>query len=105
MIKLAGAVSQMQVLLQPPGSILNILEQDISGLYAGDVSFLRNQFVSTGKKNNGYIYYIQLFPLQRTTSIYTFSSFKINLLLFAPTMWNSSIQNKCLHQNFVSSIR
>lgn len=35
MTELAGAVGPMQVLVQPPGSILNILEQDISGLYAG----------------------------------------------------------------------
>ncbi|MBA0817662.1 hypothetical protein Gohar_019832, partial [Gossypium harknessii] len=35
MAKLAGAVEQMRVFVQPPGSILNILAQDISGLYAG----------------------------------------------------------------------
>ncbi|KAH1089529.1 hypothetical protein J1N35_016786 [Gossypium stocksii] len=35
MAKLAGAVEQMRVFVQPPGSILNILEQDISGFYAG----------------------------------------------------------------------
>ncbi|MBA0684863.1 hypothetical protein Goari_026414, partial [Gossypium aridum] len=52
MAKLAGAVEQMRVFVQPPGSILNILAQDISGLYASACKFICNQFLSTEKQNS-----------------------------------------------------